>query len=133
MAFEIRPAREDEWPAAFRWVFQGAPESERSTRIRHGIDMVRAGELQRDGIWVAVESGVVKGAMIGLPVPGASALVWPPQSGRSEEAALVEDALMAHCCAWLRGQGVRIAQCLLEERDQLLAEPLLRNDFLHVT
>ncbi len=33
----------------------------------------------------------------------------------------------------LRIQGVRIAQCLLEEKDQLLAESLLRNEFRRVT
>ena len=103
MALEIRPAHEEEWSAAFRWIFKSVPESERPARIRHGIDMVRAGELQRAGIWVAIESGVVKGAMIGLPVPGASALVWPPQAEPGDQTIVIEDALAQQCCASLRG------------------------------
>jgi mycothiol synthase len=129
----IRPAREEEWPAAFRWIFQATPESERTARVLHGLDMVRLGELQRDGIWVATEADVVKGAMICLRVAGASALVWPPQSEPGAQGAAIEDALMAQCCAWLRSQGARVAQSLLEEKDRQLAEPLVRNGFLKVT
>lgn len=133
MALEIRPAREEEWPAAFRWIFKSVPESERPARIRHGIDMVRAGELQRTGIWVAIEAGVVNGAMIGLPVPGASALVWPPQAKSGDQKTAIEDALAEQCCASLRAQGVRVVQSLLETQDQQLGDPLLRNGFRRVT
>jgi ribosomal protein S18 acetylase RimI-like enzyme len=133
MAFEIRPAREDEWPAAFRWVFQGVPELERAARIRNGINMVRAGELQREGIWIANVDGAVKGAMISLPVPGASALMWPPQAEHGPHSAVLEDALLQQCSQDLRRRGVRVAQCLLEAQEQQLATPLLRNGFLKVT
>jgi mycothiol synthase len=129
----IRPAREEEWPEAFRLIFQATPESERKARVLHGIDMVRLGELQHEGIWVALEPDRVKGAMICLTVPGASALVWPPQAEPGDQHAAIEDALMTHGCAWLRSQGVRVAQSLLEEHDQQLAEPLLRNGFQKVT
>lgn len=129
----IRPAREEEWPAAFRFIFQAIPQSERAARVLHGIDMVRLGELQREGIWVAIESDLVRGAMICLPVPGASALVWPPQAEPGEQRTAIENALMTNGCAWLRGRGVRVAQSLLEEHDQQLAEPLLRNGFRKVT
>jgi ribosomal protein S18 acetylase RimI-like enzyme len=95
--------------------------------------MVRAGELQREGIWVAVEDGAVKGAMITLPVPGASALVWPPQAEPGKQAAAIEDALAQRCCGALRAGGVRVAQSLLESQDQLLGAALVRNGFLKVT
>ena len=102
-------------------------------RIAHGLDMVRVGELQREGIWVAVEADQLVGAVICLRVPGASALVWPPQARAGAMSVRIEDALMANCCSWLRGQKIRIAQCLLEEKDERLAEPLLRYGFRKVT
>ena len=126
----VRPAREHEWPAAFRFIFQGVAEDEMPARVAHGLDMVRVGELQREGIWVAVETDRVVGALICLLVPGASALIWPPQA---EASAAIEDSLMAEACSWLRSQKVRIAQCLLEEKDEALAEPLLRYGFRKVT
>ena len=113
----IRPAHEHEWPEAFRFIFQATPPSERAGRVVHGINMVRRGELQREGIWVAVEADQVMGAMIGLCVAGASALVWPPQSQTGQRNFAIEDALMAECRAWLRSQGVRVAQSLMEEKD----------------
>jgi mycothiol synthase len=131
--FVVRPAREDEWPAAFRFIFQAVAEEERPARVAHGLDMVRLGELQREGIWVAVEANQVVGAVICLRIPGASALVWPPQAKSGTASAHVEDSLMTECCSWLRSQKVRIAQCLLEQKDELLAEPLLRYGFRKVT
>ena len=129
----VRPAREEEWPVAFRFIFQATSESEREARIANGIRMVRKGELQPEGVWVAVESAQVKGAMVCLPVPGASALAWPPQGQRGDQARSIEDALLEGCCAWLRGKGVRIAQCLLPEEERSLAAPLLRHGFKRVT
>ncbi|HEV8060218.1 MAG TPA: GNAT family N-acetyltransferase, partial [Gemmataceae bacterium] len=116
-----------------RLIFQAAPDSERAARVSHAIDMLRLGELQRQGIWVATESTLIAGAMICLQVPGASALVWPPQAEPGAQRTAIEDALVMHCNGWLRGQGVRVAQCLMEEKDQLLAVPLLRNEFRKVT
>ncbi len=129
----IRPALEAEWHDAFRLIFQATPDGERAARVSHAIDMVRLGELQRQGVWVATESNLIMGAMICLKVPGASALVWPPQAEPGAQRTAIEDTLMMHCNGWLRGQGVRIAQCLLEEKDQLLAVPLLRNEFQKIT
>ena len=133
LKFVVRTARDTEWPAAFRFVFQAVAEEERPARVAHGLDMVRVGELQREGIWVAVEADRVVGALICLRVPGASALVWPPQAEPGTTCAAIEDALMAKSCSWLRSQNVRIAQCLLEQKDEMLAEPLLRFGFRKVT
>ncbi|CAN5160603.1 hypothetical protein BH10PLA2_BH10PLA2_20320 [soil metagenome] len=128
---EVRPAREAEWPGAFHFIFQSAPENERPSRITHGIDMVRRGELRPDGILIALRDDKIAGALICLKVPGASALVWPPQAEPADQAA-IEDALVQHATSWLRGEGVRVAQCLLAEDQRRLGEPLLRNGF-HLT
>jgi mycothiol synthase len=130
---EIRPARNDEWQAAFGFVFQATPESDRPARITHGIDMVRRGELQPEGILVALQGATVKGALVCLIVPGASALVWPPQAEQDNRREEIEDALLQAACSWLRGKQVRISQSLLTEQERGLGKSLLRNGFRQVT
>ena len=132
-SLEVRPARREEWPSAFGFVFHATPESDRPARIAHGIDMVQRGELQAEGIWVALRRERVTGAMICLKVPGASALVWPPHAEPNEARTQTEDALLQTAGQWLRNQQTRIAQCLLTEEEREFGESLLRNGFRRVT
>ncbi len=130
---EVRPALNHEWLAAFGFIFQATSESERPSRIAHGIDMVRRGELHTEGIWIALEAGKVTGALICLPVAGASALVWPPQTERQNHSSAIEDALLQAVGRWLRNKQVRIGQCLLTEQERSLGDSLLRNGFRRIT
>src|SRR5262249_61797376 len=79
------------------------------------------------------EAGRLTGALAGAPLAGAGALVWPPavvpEAGRQER----EDLLVRHACAWLRGQGVKLAQALLAPAEEGLAGPLARNGFDPIT
>jgi ribosomal protein S18 acetylase RimI-like enzyme len=132
-AFSIESARPDEWPAAFRFVFQHLPSGERVARVANAVRLVERGELDPAGILVARGGCDMQGALVCQPVPGASGLVWPPQARPGRRSAEVENELLRHACAWLRLGGARLGQALLTTGEAGLAAPLERNGFTHVT
>jgi mycothiol synthase len=72
------------------------------------------------------------GALVCLPVAGASALFWPPICV-TEAQSKREDLLIQHALHYLRQRGVKLAQALLSPVETTLGEPLLRNGFAHIT
>jgi ribosomal protein S18 acetylase RimI-like enzyme len=127
----IEPARPDEWEEAFRLLFR-QPEGSREQRVANALRLVRSGELSPEGILVARFREGLAGAMICLPVPGASGLVWPPLVA-AEPRAPIEDQLVGLAVAWLRRHGAKLGQSLLAPTEVALAAPLERNGFAHVT
>jgi ribosomal protein S18 acetylase RimI-like enzyme len=129
----IAPARPHELEAVFRLVFRHVADEERADRIANALRMVRQGDLDPAGVLVATDGAESVGAIVCLPVPGASGLLWPPQALEGPRQGEVEDALVGQAAAWLRQHGAKLAQCLLSEAELPLAEPLPRNGFAHVT
>jgi len=129
----IAPAGPQELETAFRLIFRHVADTERDTRVANALHLVRQGELDPAGIFLASVDGAAVGALACLPVPGASGLLWPPQAIEGPAQAAVEDALVGRASAWLRERGAKLAQCLLSEEETGLAGPLLRNGFAHVT
>jgi mycothiol synthase len=129
----LQPAEESELPAALEIVFRHLNPDERETRVRNGLRLIRQGELNPAGVIVAREGEKRLGAMVCLPVPGAGALIWPPQSTSPTNATEIEDYLLEYGCSWLRRLGVKLAQCLVVPNEKYLAETLLRNGFTHIT
>ncbi len=127
-----RSAAIDDWAPAFRLIFQHLGPEERERRCRNALHLLQIGELDPQGIFVIPGPGKLCGAIVCLPVPGASALVWPPGT-RDDGRAAVEDALVRHAIAWLRSRGVKLAQVLLAPDEVHLAGPLERHGFIHVT
>lgn len=127
----VSPARSDELAAAFDLVFQRLPNDERRNRAAVALRLIQAGDLLADGVLAARNESRLVGALVCLPLPGASALFWPAQSAPNDPA--VEDALTDAARAWLRGRGVKLAQALLAPEETALAAPLLRNGFSHAT
>jgi ribosomal protein S18 acetylase RimI-like enzyme len=132
-ALTIGPARPEDREGAFRLVFQHLPEEARAGRVANALRLLRAGELDPDGVLVAGGGGDLLGALVCLPVPGASGLLWPPQARPGPQRGQVEDDLLRHAAAWLRGRGARLGQALLAPAEAPLAPPLERNGFAHVT
>ena len=122
----------DELPAAFRLLFQHSPPVERESRAAHALDLVQRGELSTQGLFAARDGGGLLGAVFCLPVPGASALVWPPQCALDRGRAALEDALLRHAADWLRAHNVKAAQALLSAEEARFADALPRNGFAHV-
>jgi ribosomal protein S18 acetylase RimI-like enzyme len=94
---------------------------------------MRQGELDPAGVIVVAASETLLGAMVCLPVAGATALVWPPQVVTSGAQREIEDRLMTHAIAWLRQRGAKLGQTLLAPEESQLAAALKRHDFVHIT
>src|SRR5260370_41977764 len=103
--FTIAVARSEELPAAFRLLFQTAADDERERRLANALRMIGKGELEREGVLVARDWSGLGGAMVCLPVPGASGLVWPPQGMPGNEPEVVGDKLLSRPSPLLRERG----------------------------
>jgi mycothiol synthase len=129
-----RPARPEEWARAFQLIFQHVPKEDRQGLVRNALRLLRQGELDPTGIIVAPGStSSLLGAMVCLPVAGASALVWPPQAAEDSVRQEVEDQLLSYALAWLRQRGAKLGQTLLGQGESHLAVSLERHGFLHIT
>ncbi len=127
-----QPARTEDWGAAFRLIFQYLPVSERENRCASALSLLQRGELDPQGLFILRGAAGLCGALLCMPVPGRSALLWPP--GTIEDRRTdTEDALLRHACDWLRQRGVKLTQTLLAPEETYLADPLLRNGFTAVT
>ena len=126
------PARTEDWAPAFRLLFHYLPSEEGERRCANALHLLQRGELDPQGIFILRRPSGLCGALVCLPVPGHSALIWPPGTVEERRGA-VEDALLRHAAAWLRQRGVKLAQSLLSPEEAFLAEPLLRNGFTAVT
>lgn len=129
----VEPARAAEREAAFRLAFQHFSFRERMVVVANALQLIRKNEFDPSGILVLRGGEGLLGAMICLPVPGASGLVWPPQAVASPLREQVEDRLIAEASRWLQSQGAKLGQTLLAPAESYLAEPLLRNGFQHIT
>jgi ribosomal protein S18 acetylase RimI-like enzyme len=132
-ATDPQPARTEELAPALRLVFQGLPPGERDGRVANALHLLERGELQPEGFFVLRGRDGPRAAIVCVPVPGASALVWPPASVADERRKEREDLLVRHARRWLQGRGVKLAQALLAPEEAHLAAPLVRNDFTYVT
>jgi ribosomal protein S18 acetylase RimI-like enzyme len=129
----VEPAQPEEVAAAFRLIFQHLAARERELRVANAVALVRSRELDPEGVVVVRGTPGLRGAMVSLPVAGASGLVWPPRAVAGGDEQDIEDRLVAHSCAWLRQRGARLAQTLLPAIELPLAAPLTRNGFCHTT
>jgi ribosomal protein S18 acetylase RimI-like enzyme len=130
----VRPARPDEQEKALRLLFRDLPSEERERRVTSALGLLQSGELDPAGLFVEHNAGELAGVLVCLPVPGASALFWPPRSVADADAIAREDRLINHALAWVRStRGVKLSQSLLTAEEVPLAVSLLRNGFRHVT
>jgi ribosomal protein S18 acetylase RimI-like enzyme len=130
---EVDTARTEELDPAFRIIFRGCSGADRELRVANALAMIREGIVDPHGVLVARGPRGLCGAMLCLPLPGASGLVWPPQAIGRKERSAVEDQLLRRACTWLAKGGAKLVQALLLPEEAALAGPLERNGFLHVT
>jgi mycothiol synthase len=129
----VEAARPDEHADALRLLFRDIPDAERERRIASALDLLRTGELDPAGLFVERNDSGLTGVLICLPVPGASALFWPPRCVADSEPMAREDRLLAQGLHWVRERGAKLSQSLLTPEETALAGSLLRNGFRHVT
>lgn len=125
-------ARTEDWGAAFRLIFQYLPANEREHRCATALHLLQRGELNPQGLFIVRGPAGLCGALLCLPVPGCTALLWPPGAAEDRRSQR-EDALMHHARAWLEQRGVKLVQTLLAPEESFLADSLLRNGFTAVT
>ncbi len=132
-SFTVACAQPNELGPAFDLIFQQFGATERKSRVADALQLVHQRELPPEGVWVARRGTQLVGALVCLPLPGASGLIWPPQVAAGTDAREIEDQLTKDACAWLRGRGAKLAQALLTDEENHLAPPLERNGFSHIT
>ncbi len=118
----ISPVRPNERPTALGLAFANLSDEERPRRVAHIQDLISAGEIDPQGIFVRREEATIRGVFVCLPMAGAMALVWPP---RGE----VNDELIAFGLTWLRERGVKLAQAIVPPDDADALGPLARHGF----
>jgi ribosomal protein S18 acetylase RimI-like enzyme len=129
----VAPARPEEWESAFQLIFQSGVAEERETRVANALRLLRQGELDPQGVLVIRGVRRLLGAMVCLPVPGASGLVWPPQAALDSRREEIEDQLLGYATVWLKQRGAKLAQTLLAPQETYLAASLQRYGFVHIT
>jgi ribosomal protein S18 acetylase RimI-like enzyme len=129
----VRPARPDEQEKALRLLFRDLASEERERRVTSALALLQSGELDPAALFVEHNADGLAGVLVCLPVPGASALFWPPRAVADANAAAREDRLINHALRWVRTRGAKLSQSLLTAEEVPLAIPLLRNGFRHVT
>ena len=128
----IEPAKKEELAAAIRLAFRHLDSRDRESRLKNALEMIRCNELNPAGIMVAREGSDLRGALICQPMPGASGLLWPPQtSPKTDRAAEVQ--LVQCACRWLAAEGAKLIQALLLPEESALAIPLESNGFTRIT
>jgi hypothetical protein len=129
----VAPARPDEQADALHLLFRDLPPEDRERRVASALELLRAAELDPAGLLVEHSAGTLAGVLVCLPVPGASALFWPPRSIADTDTTAREDRLVQQGLHWVRSRGAKLSQSLLTADEVRLAAPLLRNGFRHVT
>ena len=129
----VEPARPEEQAEALRLLFCDLPSDEREQRVARVLGLLRTGELSAAGILIERGTSGPTGVLVCLPVPGASALFWPPRSVTDSEAVAREDRLLAEGLRRVRQGGAKLAQAMLAPDEMPLAPALERNGFSHVT
>lgn len=122
----------EDWGPAFRLLFQYLPPAEREHRCANALHLLQRGELNPQGLFILPGPRGVEGALLCLPIPGCTALIWPPGTTEDQRCER-EDVLLLHAADWLRQRGVKLVQTLLAPEESFLAASLLRNGFTNVT
>ncbi len=133
ITLQITPASTDEWAASLDLALQHLAPEERLQRRANVVGMLERGEIACDSILIAWHAGILTGALVAVPLKGASSLFWPPQVIPGVDAILVADALVRDGLDRMRLAGSKIAHSILPAADLPLAASLLRCNFRHIT
>jgi len=128
----LTPVPVREQAAAFRLLFQELPPADRELRVLRCLEMIQQGDLDPEGLLGLHQGDELVGVLLCHASPGATGLVWPPQTVEDRHRREREDQLLAWGRDWLRQRGVKIAQALVVDPDRECPS-LPRNGFAHVT
>lgn len=129
----IRVAQPPELRQALALALAHVPDEDRQTRVANAITLLNTGDLDPQGVLVALVDNRLVGAQVAVPLRGASGLVWAPSVTEAPDGPAIADALLQAALAWLRGKGARFVQALLDPDAGAASESLFRAGFRHVT
>jgi ribosomal protein S18 acetylase RimI-like enzyme len=126
-------ARSDDWPAALALLFQYLDAEARDCNSRDVLAQLAGSTVNPEGLFVLREAGAIVGVQMCVPLPGAMALMWLPQSRDGPRRIEREDRLLQHAQRWLRDRGVKLAQALFPCDGLPDTAALERHGFDHLT
>jgi mycothiol synthase len=133
MPVTIAAAHSQELVPALRLVFGHLSPALQQSRVANALELIERHEIAAEAIRVARRGTALLGAMIGVPLAGAAALVWPPRTCEPRHPRAVEDQLLRETMTWLLANGTRLIQALLSSSELDRADCLIRNGFEHIT
>src|SRR5437868_2319976 len=114
VSWVIEPARAEELASSLRLIFGHLKRDDREIRLSNALELIRQKELDPAGVLVGRRGRTLLGATICQLVPGASGLIWPPQTEkRTSNRLQIEDQLVQAASQWLRRHGAKLGQSLL--------------------
>lgn len=131
--FTFEQARAEDWQPALELACGPLPTAERRRRVGNLLAMLAIGELDPGGLWLARRRGQLVGVQVCVPLPGASALFWPPRVALEGEGAALAEQLVRVGLNWAANRGARVGQALLVPHAPALGKPLLAAGFRPVT
>jgi mycothiol synthase len=129
----VTSARPEEHTAALSVFFHHLADDERAARVARVAGIFARGELNADGLFVCHSGEVLAGTMVGVVLPGATGMVWPPRALAGTQQHVVEDSLVRHANLWLCQRGCKFGQALLGTSEALVAAALERNGYKYIT
>lgn len=108
-----RPAGAGETIAALRLIL-GTTDA---THISQFLLFAQERQINLDAIWVAEAAGALIWAVLPVPSPGQTMLLFTAAPPRGKSQALAGGALLDAVCSHFQSQGVRLAQSLLDPSD----------------
>jgi ribosomal protein S18 acetylase RimI-like enzyme len=129
----VASARPEERAAALDLFFQHLDDDDRAGRVEHVTRLIADGELAADGIFVCRIGDTLAGTMVGVALPGATGMVWPPRALDGAQQAMVEDHLVRYANHWLRQRGCKFGQGLLARAETPFGAVLERSGYARVT
>ncbi|MBN2476751.1 MAG: GNAT family N-acetyltransferase [Pirellulales bacterium] len=106
---EIRAVSADRRADAFALVCSRLPVAQRQQQVAAWLAAVASGELSRQGLLGAYQSGRLVGAVLAQLQPGRTATVWVPRVV-PDEAATIARQLLDAAADWLANHRVCVAQ-----------------------
>ncbi len=127
-ADRVEAATRDECGAALNLVFSELPDEVRLNTCEALLAAAAGGEIAFGGLLVARRAGQLRGAVWAQPAGQHLASVWPPRVCQGEPDETIR-RLLAALDDYLAAHHVRLAQALLEHKDQRGARSLEAGGF----
>lgn len=133
-----RVARPEEWLVALRFLYGHLPADQRDSQAIELMDQVARGELSLSGLVVAwnkntegAESGTLRGVMLSVLQADGTAMLFPPVLSHHPDRSCAE-LLLERTTDWFRSTEGKLAQCLIEQSDELFSSVLRSGGYPHL-